>query len=95
MKIVRCIIIVTSMTFVLPAKPQKRSGSASRLRSPSGRGHLAPLYLVTGVRGSGTDNTGPPKSFICTVSSGAVETINIKVFNSGGMQLIDRKYKSR
>jgi hypothetical protein len=90
MKIVRCIIIVTAITFVLPAKAQNRADQQAGSAPQVVGGTLVPVYLVTGVRASGTDNSGPATSFICTVSSGAVETINIKVLNSGGMQVIDQ-----
>ena len=85
MKVLRCIIIVAAMTLVLPAKAQNRPD-----QQPAVGGTLVPVYLVIGVRASGTDNSGLATSFSCTVSSGAVETIKISVLNSGGTQVIDQ-----
>jgi hypothetical protein len=81
MKGLQCIIMVAAMTFVLPAKahaPQAVGGS------------LVPIYLVTGVRSSGVDNAGIATAFVCTVSSGATETIKIKVLDSSGTTVVDQ-----
>lgn len=91
MKVLHCIIIVAAMTCVWPAKAQNAPDQRPGTAPPAAvGGPLMPLYIVSGVRSSGADNTGPATSFVCTTFSGATETVKVQLWNSLGTVVIDQ-----